>query len=714
MKSKKILALIISLSLTAGLSAGAAIVVGAVGNANGIERAVEEKLVMDSSATVTLGATQLLRASVNSEVVRCTWTTSDPSVLTIEGNGNVVGHQLGTATVTAKYGDKEAKCAVTVALNDNVPTFEFDALDGDSVQIDIGHTLGLSGKVRFNGNTYDDIEVSYKLTAGDKTLGSISDGEFIPAKEGEATITATATWRGVTSEFLTKKIKVTVVPSTVLLINDSPILPDVEVYTVENWKGTAYKNAQTFQPTLLVNGERVTPAVSILHTDVAEYDEANGEIIGQMHGQTTAVISYQGDGVDFEERVPINVTAPVSVWDTNVEYFSALTGDLIDVDGTNLLEEVFVDDNSMLLAFQGEKELDISTGKILGVETSRTEMTTTRLTIYGKKYAYNVNVSGYTMVIKTPQDVVDAFHFDMNKSSVRDGYYFLKNDVDMTNYDVNGDGKTGDSLSSDSINMATSYSQGENNPFRGIFDGNGKAIKGLKMGHGCGLFGVLESATVKNLALTEVNMYGGYGSIFGFLAYYSTIENVYISIDYNSTDEVIAAHPELWLGKTNYFGLFGHRPATNASNSVILKDVIIEMTDGFTNNAMNGAVGLFCNDPFTPQGGTVQPNFTNVYFLVPTASNGRIVPMCQADKDSSGVRIRQTVYAANVYANIEDGTNISFDAQNNPVVDANGASKLYHYASTLQYDDVAAMKAAGITKVGNWSVNENDELVFSK
>ncbi len=722
-KSKKFVAAVIalSLSITAGVGIGVAAVLDNVSAQDKSNTSViESKLTMDSTATVTLGAKQLLRASVNSEVVRCNWTTSDESIVTIEGNGNVIAHKLGTATVTAEYEGKEASCVVTVALNDYLPALEFDAVDGDSVQIDMGHTLGLGAKVRFNGIVYDDVEVSYKLTGGDKTLGSIEEGVFTPAKEGEATITATATWRGVSSDFLTKKIKVTVVPSVVLRINGDTIYSEVDLYTVDSWKGKTYKNTQTFQPTLLINGEtEVTPNVSIMHTDVAEYDQANGEIFGQMHGQTVAVISYQSENVDFEETVPVSVTAPIGNWDTKVEYFSALKGDLIDANGTNLLEDVFGGDNAMLMAFQGEMPLDISTGKLLGVETSGKEMTNTRLTVYGKKYAYTINVSGYTMVLETPQDVVDAFRYDMNGSSVRDGYYFLKNDIDMTNYDVNGDGKTGAHLHNDSINVATSFSMGESNPFRGVFDGNGKAIKGMKFGGGYGMFGVMEAAKVKDLALTEINMFGEHGALFGFACYYSTIENVYISIDFKNNDETLqqqaAATPHMWLGRTTRFGLFGHRPATNTSNSVTLKNVIVEISDGFTERVgeLAGTIGMFCNDPFTPNG-TVQPNFMNVYFLVPTASNGRITPMCQADKNHAGTRVCQTVYATNQYTDIADGTSISFDENNNPVADPNGESKLYHYANTLHYDSIAEMKAAGVTQVGNWSINENNQFEFNK
>ena len=44
------------------------------------------------------------------------WSTSDASVATVD-NGVVTAKKVGTATITAKAGDKSATCAITVAAN---------------------------------------------------------------------------------------------------------------------------------------------------------------------------------------------------------------------------------------------------------------------------------------------------------------------------------------------------------------------------------------------------------------------------------------------------------------------------------------------------------------------------------------------------------------------------------------------------------------------
>ena len=43
-----------------------------------------------------------------------TWTSSDKTVATVDGSGNVQGIKAGTATITATVEGKSGKCVVTV------------------------------------------------------------------------------------------------------------------------------------------------------------------------------------------------------------------------------------------------------------------------------------------------------------------------------------------------------------------------------------------------------------------------------------------------------------------------------------------------------------------------------------------------------------------------------------------------------------------------
>ena len=66
-----------------------------------------------ASATLTTGETLRLNAEVWPTNLAVEWTSSDESVATVE-NGVVTAVAAGTATITAKAGDKEATCVVTV------------------------------------------------------------------------------------------------------------------------------------------------------------------------------------------------------------------------------------------------------------------------------------------------------------------------------------------------------------------------------------------------------------------------------------------------------------------------------------------------------------------------------------------------------------------------------------------------------------------------
>ena len=84
-----------------------------------------------SSLTLTVGGTEKLNVTVELEDPNdknVTWTSSDPSVVDVDGNGNLLALGAGKATVTvaAVNGGKSDACEVTVEASDNVAFIRTD------------------------------------------------------------------------------------------------------------------------------------------------------------------------------------------------------------------------------------------------------------------------------------------------------------------------------------------------------------------------------------------------------------------------------------------------------------------------------------------------------------------------------------------------------------------------------------------------------------
>jgi uncharacterized protein YjdB len=82
--------------------------------------AVESITLDKSSLELTEGETATIIATVkpdNATNKTVTWSSSNASVASVDANGTVTAVAEGSATITAKAGDKSATCTVTVKKN---------------------------------------------------------------------------------------------------------------------------------------------------------------------------------------------------------------------------------------------------------------------------------------------------------------------------------------------------------------------------------------------------------------------------------------------------------------------------------------------------------------------------------------------------------------------------------------------------------------------
>jgi len=670
---------------------------------------ISEVILDEASVSLTLGETRSLRATDGNETVLCNWTSSDDNIVSVNEWGMLTANKVGSATITAERGGKKAYCEVGVTLGGYLPVLEIGT--DDEIQVDLAHSADISGRVLFNGKYYSDAKISYVLSDG--TIGKVANGVFKPAKAGSTTVTVTAEWRDVKSEFLTREITINVIHNVNFFADGKPVPDEVELYTIKNFEGKTYETEWKLNPSINVDGVEKKPEINIEDEEIVEYDEETGVLLAKKSGVTKIELYYYSEATRISKSIDVNVILPVAEYADIIPDFSALNGE-IRYKGRNLLKELFV--GGVYSAEQDGCALDVSKeGKILGVRTDKSGISRFSVTVFGENYGYEFKLEGCALIINGAEDLLD-FRLTADRKTI-EGYVVMKNDVDMASLDVNGDGQT---ASTGSVAMHDTfypyYLKGgvlaatdmltdiETSKavagFTGIFEGNGHTIKNFHAGNSYGFFGTISAATVRNVAFTDVDLYPAYsvGIVFAKYAANVKMQNVYLSIKTGdfSDDNYI---------RTKNCMLFAGADSTDKS----FENCIIETDATYEKDALSGwsgaSVGIFgsagttnyyVDYPAYP-GYMAKFSVKGLYMIAPKAANGRVMPLIQYNGIS--------VYASNDFTDFAEKTNMRLDdATRNPVADASGNQKIYHWAYAYRYDSYAEMLANKVTKVGNWNV----------
>ena len=167
------------------------------------------QLSVESKELVLGTEYKLFVISVEHQEMEITWTSNNASVVTVS-DGVLSAKGVGSAVVTATAeSGVSASCAVSVTTGGALAILDFENNYGDEIQVNLQETLNLKGYVVFNGQTYNDGEISYEVSA--EAIGKVENGVFKPLAVGETTVTVTASWRGVQSELLSKIFTITVI-----------------------------------------------------------------------------------------------------------------------------------------------------------------------------------------------------------------------------------------------------------------------------------------------------------------------------------------------------------------------------------------------------------------------------------------------------------------------------------------------------------------------
>ncbi|HCH73728.1 MAG TPA: hypothetical protein DEV87_00925 [Clostridiales bacterium] len=448
----------------------------------------------ETSVTMVIGESKKLGyEATEKEDETPVFTSSNEAVLTVnEKTAEITAVKCGSATVTASFAGKTATCAVTVTDGGFVPALGFEGV-ADNLTKWVGDTVDLTPYVTFNEAKFYDCSVSYDFSA--EGVVKVENDVLTALKKGTVTVTATANWRDLSNELLVKEFTVTVSDKVEVYFNDGKSA-EVSIYTLSSFNGETYATTAAAQLNVLVNGA-AAPADKISVTVVSGEDcvtLAGGVVTGVKGGTAVIKGTYNGDDGEISTSMTVKVLRPVIEKDTDLGLFDATDGIIAEASLTSLftVSGVTVDANVVAAAYSeggALTALTVENGKISGFNVGR-EMTSRRVTLYNDTYGVEFSLTPVTKILKRAADLA-VLNVDAS-DKVIDGYFYVANDLtdDPSFCNEHTDKKT---------------KVDENAGFKGVFDGNGKAISYTAYANG--LFGnLLQGATVKNAAFVNLTL----------------------------------------------------------------------------------------------------------------------------------------------------------------------------------------------------------------
>lgn len=244
------------------------------------------------------------------------WSSSNPSIATVDSNGMVVSIANGTTVITARtvHGDYHASCAVTVNVDTNVPMQDvnFDISEYTFTTFDENIVLTPVWEPA------DTTERGLTWSSSDRSVATVdgATGVVTPKSNGTATIYAVADNR---KKQAICKITVDVdIPVEQVSLDESSVTFDE--------KGKTYTLNYSISPKNATNKQVI---FSSTNPNVATVDE-NGKITAVDNGTAMILITAINGGVSGEFNVTVDIPKNVAVTGITVspeQYTFAKVGD---------------------------------------------------------------------------------------------------------------------------------------------------------------------------------------------------------------------------------------------------------------------------------------------------------------------------------------------------------------------------------------------------
>lgn len=478
------------------------------------------------SASLDLYDTVRLSATAENTDEAIVWSSSDPSRATVE-NGLVTALATGTARITASAGGASAVCTVTITDSQAAPVL---SVSDNDVQLEVGSSLTVTASVMLKGEFIENVE--YSWTGGGQIVSVAAEGEtavFTGLASGPAEVYVSATVRGV---YIAAKVSVTILAPGIAfdLANCKP--NEAGGYSLELYTLAAEGFADTLTPALTVfeNGAALeNPDVSWQSNNSAVVRIENNEnFVAVGEGETQVIGTYK----DASVAVSVKVARTRIELDGFVELEARALSPIVltdEIQGT-VTEAIFKGVSVFGSYDAAQKQLTLSSDKF---PNDAAHLGEGQLVISTDRADYLLEAALYTMIIKTSADL-DAMQGigEGENGVICDGYYILANDITYTGASFAPLAPEGVVWSQGGgTNGGNDATAGIAGGFRGVFDGRGHTITGLKFDTSVstraynGMFGVLHrEGVVQNVAFEQA-------SICGALIAYSgsgTVRNVYV------------------------------------------------------------------------------------------------------------------------------------------------------------------------------------------
>ena len=441
------------------------------------------------------------------------YTSSNPAVVSVDKNGKICALGEGSVTVKAIYsnGANSAEASITVnsSFGGYLPELRTKGISAD-MAIALKDNYRVLPYVLFNGKKFEDATVSYRVV--DEAVAEIdSNGVIVAKAKGETQIVIEASWRGKdksSAPTMQKVINLSVIDD-VRFYNAGESIADELLYTFASFEGKSYKNSMPCDFSVFVNGEESEASIVIEDENIVK--QQGDLLVVNSFGSTSVTVQTTVDGETYVKTFNILVERVQKTVLETVPLFGTVDGEYLDqASGQRRSLMAFVGDSDQIIdAKQGLRSLTVSNNKVLGVESSSlTERGNATILVGTEKIVYSFTLETLAKAMTSKEDIMAL---ELSNGIVLNGYYELVNDIDATGIALNH------------VIMGDSS-------FAGVFNGNGYAINNLAVTSS--LFGCLNgaSATVKNLALINLNATKSYFLAQNTLNDGLVVSNLYIAL----------------------------------------------------------------------------------------------------------------------------------------------------------------------------------------